>query len=178
MGDLHALVRRARWRASFGLYTGKMDDANMCLIRACAHALPLSPEHQANIIYTRDVGHHSGGWWKNPDYERCLHLSLSYRDQRGSLPHDRRQSAIIARAFFVDDVRLAWIEAPYSAEGKASDVWHYRVFCDPSWAPILPRGEVYHRANTPAGWRSFSDVHGLAAGEVDAPFLLEARDDG
>ena len=30
------------------------------------------------IILTRDVGYHSSGWWKNPDYERCYHLSISF----------------------------------------------------------------------------------------------------
>ena len=30
------------------------------------------------IILTRDVGYHTSGWWKNPDYERCYHLSISF----------------------------------------------------------------------------------------------------
>lgn len=29
-------------------------------------------------ILTRDIGYHSSGWWKNPDFERCLHLSISF----------------------------------------------------------------------------------------------------
>lgn len=30
------------------------------------------------IIFTRDEGAHTCGWWKNPDYERCYHLSISF----------------------------------------------------------------------------------------------------
>ena len=25
------------------------------------------------IVFTRDIGYHTSGWWKNPDYERCYH---------------------------------------------------------------------------------------------------------
>ena len=39
---------------------------------------------------------------------------------------------------------------------------------------ILPRGEVYSRDLTGAGWRSFSDIHGdVDMTTIDAPFLLE-----
>lgn len=32
----------------------------------------------AIVIMTRDIGYHTSGWWKNPDYERCFHVSISY----------------------------------------------------------------------------------------------------
>jgi hypothetical protein len=62
-----------------------------------------------------------------------------------------------------EKARLCWIEPPYSALGKASDIYHYRLFCDHAWQPIKPRGEVYDRRNTPAEWKSFSDLHGALA---------------
>lgn len=111
------------------------------------------------LILTRDVGYHSSGWWKNPDYERCFHLSLSYHSPGGeSLPQDHSQSALWIDAIFGDDKRYLWTESPYSHDGKRQDVWHYRVFCDPAWKAILPRGEVYSRELTEAGWKSYSDV--------------------
>jgi hypothetical protein len=31
-----------------------------------------------------DIGAHTSGWWKNPDYEACWHLSISYAEERGN----------------------------------------------------------------------------------------------
>lgn len=113
------------------------------------------------IMLTRDTGHHSSGLWKNPDYERCLHLSLSFRDPATGKPRprDKAASAIWVRAIFGNLERLVWTEPPVSERGKANDVWHYRVFfADEKFtAPILPRGEVYSKELTEAGWQSWSD---------------------
>lgn len=175
--SLDALVNFARLRAQRGYYNGKMNALNQQLIAACTHKYEDKRRGKcAVIIYSRDIGHHSGGWWKNPDYERCLHLSLSVRDSATwqPLPRDPKVFQEIANAFFADDARKAWIEGPYSREGKQSDVWHYRVFCDPSWSPIIPRHEVYSREFTETGWKSFSEIHGVSLDSVDAPFLAEA----
>lgn len=175
---LETLVAFARQRARRGLYDGRVTPENMGLMRVCTHHLTLGVERFAIILFTRDTGHHTSGWWKNPDYERCFHLSISYRATLTGAPldHDQRQSEIIARAFYDDEVRKVWIEGPYSPEGKARDVFHYRLFCDPSWAPLLPRGEVYSTDWTPADWRSFSDVHGYTPTQDQAPFLLAASE--
>lgn len=178
--NLEALVPFARFRAQRGLYDGRMTAANQYLIDICRHIYAFERERFALVLYTRDVGHHTNGWWKNPDYERCLHLSVSYRETRSgaSLDHDKAVSETLARAFFGDDVRHAWLEPPYSDHGKARDVWHYRVFCDPSWAPMTPRGEVYSREDTPGDWKSFSEVHGYTPEPDQAPFLLAASEAG
>jgi hypothetical protein len=48
---------------------------------------------------------------------------------------------------------------PYTKEGKAVDVWHYRFFIDKAtMLPLFPRGEVYSRELTEVGWKSFSEV--------------------
>lgn len=115
------------------------------------------------LIFTRDEGMHTSGWWKNPDYERCLHLSLSFRDPRTGEPtghHDRYLADEWCRLFFRHMCRLIWAEPPFSPEGKVHATWHYRVFMAEDWkTPILPRGEVYTREFTKAGWKSWSDVH-------------------
>ncbi len=174
--SLDALVNFAKLRAERGLYNGKVNEYSRQLIGDCTHWYEDKTRGQrAIIIYTRDVGHHSSGWWKNPDYERCLHLSLSVRDAvtQQPLPRERKLFQEISEAFFRAEARKAWIEGPYSPEGKQSDVWHYRVFCDPSWTPIMPRHEVYSREFTEIGWKSFSEIHGLGLDQVDAPFLTE-----
>ena len=129
-------------------------------------------ETGAHVILTRDTGHHACGWWKNPDYERCLHLSLSFfdpksRERRGQ---DREQAAEWVEAVFHSARRLVWTEPPCSEAGKKADVWHYRVFyADEAFRiPILPRGEVYSKELTEAGWLSWSDFHDEQAKEETA----------
>lgn len=106
------------------------------------------------IIFTRDIGYHSCGWWKNPDYERCYHLSISFPGGR-----NRRKEEYVLQKLFGGNCRLLWCEPPYSSEGKRAEVYHYRLFCDEGWQPIMPRGEVYSTQFTELGWKSFSELH-------------------
>lgn len=182
-GTLDALVPYAKTCALRWVYNGKADQRAMHMIAYCTHKLKLSPEHGAIIIFTRDNMHHAGGWFRNPDYEQCLHLSISYRVHHvgeilvdGYLPQQRNDSEKIAKAFFGDDAKLTWCEPPYSTEGKEADVWHYRLFCDPGWNPIKPRGEVYSKRNTPAEWKSFSEIHGYKPDAADAPFFARSSE--
>lgn len=71
-------------------------------------------------------------------------------------------------AFYGDAKRYVWAEPPYTPDGRRSETWHYRVFCDPSWSPIVPRGEVYSRELTEAGWLSFSDLEDAHARAIAA----------
>lgn len=150
-------------------YNGLATAANQALIESMtARHLPSG----TLIIFTRDAGMHSSGWWKNPDYERCWHLSLSFHDpitgEDG--PKDTKLTEEWLDAFYGDDCRYVWAEPPYSDGGKKADVWHYRVFCDPAWQPILPRGEVYSKEFTERGWMSFSDLknaHNRALAKLD-----------
>jgi len=146
--------------ARIGVFDGRMTIQNRRYMAGCTRTDLLTG---SNLIYTRDTGHHSSGWMKNPDYERCLHLSISYFDPVTGQPtghHDQRTSRRWLAAFFGDDARLAWAESPKTDAGRSRGVWHWRVFCDPSWEPILPRGEVYSTELTERGWKSFSEVQG------------------
>ena len=167
--NLNALVNFAKIRANVAVYNGKVNAANQYLIQSCKHIYKINPEVSCQIIYTRDSGHNSSGWWKNPEYERCLHLSLSFYSDitMQHLPFDKKEAEKIVQHFFGDDASKAWIEPPYSEEGKRVDSWHYRVFCDPSWTPIIPRKEVYSKDFTDAGFKSFSEIHGVALDDVD-----------
>lgn len=112
------------------------------------------------LLASRDVGHHSSGWFKNPDYERCEHLSLSFWDAMkddAPVPFDRTLAKEVLDVFFGSATRLIWEESPKTPGGIRTDAHHFRVFCDVNWQPILPRGEVYSRELTEAGWLSWSD---------------------
>lgn len=126
------------------------------------------------LMFTRDTGHHSAGWFKNPDYERCWHLSISFRDPETGEPRpfDHAESERWTKMFFRGSTEKVWCEPPCTPEGKANGVYHYRLFCDEGWQPIKPRGEVYSRELTEKGWKSFSEIHG----EKDAGIEAEIRD--
>jgi hypothetical protein len=176
--ELGPLLRFAKLRALRGTYDGTVGRRNMALIQQCAHLYAINPEASARMIYTRDAGHHSGGWFKNPDYERCLHLSISFcvNPTDAPLPFDRKQAELIARAVYGDDCAKAWVEPPCSPEGIKCEVYHYRLFCDAGWNPIVPRREVYSREDTPAGWKSFSEIHGWSPAVEQAPWLKSASE--
>ena len=62
------------------------------------------------------------------------------------------------RAFFGGDFGKVWSESPKSRAGQEVGVWHWRLFCDAHWRPILPRKEVYSKDFTELGWKSASEV--------------------
>jgi len=140
--------------------------------RYCASCRVADTETGALLIFTRDVGMHTCGWFRNPDFERCEHLSISplasagLTDGQGRplrMPElNRAMTARWVRAFWGDDARRAWAESPKSragiAQGIAQGVMHWRVFCDAAWKPLTPRGEVYSAEFTEMGWRSASEV--------------------
>jgi len=159
-------VRGLRRLAARGTYDGTPRTwpyAERCI------AVHRGIEFWTKLMFTRDDGLHSSGWWKNPDYERCCHLSLSFFHAIAQEPAPQ-QSALArewCELFFGNDCRLLWVEPPYSDHGRRADVYHYRLFCDPAWKPILPRGEVYTREFTERGWKSFSDVHNAHLVEME-----------
>jgi hypothetical protein len=114
------------------------------------------------LIYTRDVGMHTSGWLKNPDYERCVHLSISFRNPLNldePIPFEKKIAQEWVECFFGEYKRFVVCEMPVSTDGKRFDVHHYRIFCDENWFPIIPRGEVYSTEFTELGWKSFSELH-------------------
>ena len=158
--SMEKMVRALRLYAETGIFSGIIrSEFNNTYLDSCR---AYHRQTGSMLIYTRDSGYHTGGWWKNPDYERCYHLSVSFRDPETDAPrpYDKKIAAQWVKALFGNDDRLTWCEPPYTPEGKVCDVYHYRLFCDPSWTPIKPRGEVYSRDFTEKGWKSFSDLHG------------------
>lgn len=167
-------VAELRRRAQHGIFNGRADAVGLRYIRHCTFDDQVT---RARLIFTRDSGHHTSGWLKNPDYELCWHLSTSSLpsvlilpgEQRGEL--DKATLRAWVRAFFGSDIRSLWSESPKSDVGKARGVWHWRLFCDQHWQPITPRKEVYSLEFTEAGWRSASQVLG-----EDQHFVSETED--
>jgi hypothetical protein len=176
-----SVIGAIRRPAHYGVSTGRLNtQLEQSYFARCGHF------HWATgtiILFTHDTGHHTGGWFKNPDFERCQHLSLSFiapwpdrpddelgnwrrigmmmptlHDQYGRLPFNRTLAEIWVKAIFRDDRRLLWSEGPFSENGRVAMVNHFRLFCDRAWTPIKPRGEVYSRELTEAGWQSYSDI--------------------
>jgi len=144
--------------AKTGAFDGRETPANMNYMRICSYDHHLTG---TRLIFTRDTGHHTSGWFKNPDYERCLHLSMSAM-QSHTIGRAVDMSPELQRryleAFFGDAAQLAWSETPKSPEGIRRGVMHWRVFCDERWLPIKPRGEVYSLEFTEKGWQSASEL--------------------
>lgn len=172
-----AVASELRRRAKHGLFDGRESPEGWRYIRHCRVE---DNTTGTRLIFTRDAGHHTSGWLKNPDYERCWHLSTSPIPSLILLPGqqqlaelDRGMRAAWVKAFFGEDLRYLWSESPKTPEGKRNDVWHWRLFCDEHWVPLLPRKEVYSREFTEEGWRSASQV--LAE---DGHYVLEREDGG
>lgn len=156
-----AIANHLRASAESGIWHGEGITAYFERCRIM-HVSPRDPGRGTLLIFTREDGYHTSGWWKNPDYERCYHLSLSGWDA-GSDPmvsrsFDPGEAETWVRLMFGPDARYAWRESAISDDGRAKGVEHWRVFCDPRWRAIKPRGEVYGKEFTERGWLSFSDV--------------------
>lgn len=174
-----SVVFEIRRRAQYGISRGRDDTLQeRKYYRVCTwfHGATGSV-----VMFTRDSGHHSSGWMKNPDYERCLHLSLSFKEPLERSPDHLVNLDVMSRlgapplrqrdfdwslagqwviSILHPHSHLAWHEGPFSREGKIAGVRHFRVFCDPAWVPWKPRGEVYNLDFTEKGWKSWSDIQG------------------
>jgi len=152
-----AMTAYAKTDAFDGTATGQL------YLSMCRH---VDPQSGHVVLFTRDSGHHTSGWLRNPDYERCYHLSLSpIPNQVISAYQSMEPDADITRmwceAFFGEHFPLAWSESPKSAVGRQCGVWHWRVFADEHWEPFKPRGEVYSSLVTELGWKSATEVFEL-----------------
>ena len=181
-----SVIRVIKSRALAAICDGRQNARNAAYMDLCAH---FHGHSGTLILFSRDEGHHSSGWMKNPDFERCWHLSLSFRTPFPTWPEERianpralaQLGAVIGLAPFdwklarqwVDavlgsDAKLAWTESPKSPQGLELGVMHWRVFADESWQAIKPRGETYSKQLTEAGWQSWSDQNIERPSHVDA----------
>jgi hypothetical protein len=159
------ILAGAIWRRAFEVppIDGNLNAETMHRIRLCTLDDDVTG---LRVMFTRDTGHHTSGWMKNPDFERCLHLSISparlvkNATRIGMGDGSRALVNLWVRSILKDGERLALYESAKTPEGKAHEVEHWRVFCDPVWTPFKPRGEVYASDNTPVDWKSWTEVAG------------------
>ncbi len=153
-------IQQIRFMAeSLPVYTGDDRPQNYYVISRCRWTHYRSG---SMLIYTRDGMFHDSGWIKNPTFNQCYHLSLSFYDGAHAqrLPQNRKLADLWCKLLFGSaHLSKLLVESPKSDEGKALDVWHYRLFTDPHWQPIIPHGEPYHTLLTETGWRSWSERH-------------------
>lgn len=155
--DMDYVVRQLRRRAKTGINRGRGMDF--------PYQVYCTMEHRATgtkLIYTRDAGHHTSGWLKNPQYERCLHLSLTfweYPEMVRPRPFEPQLARLWVEAFFGEHCAKLWEEGPFSAIGRINNCRHWRLFCDEHWVPRMPVGEVYSTELTEIGWKSWSELH-------------------
>jgi hypothetical protein len=155
---MRAVAADLRLRAARWSFDGRETQANYARLFHSRYDCNLTG---ARLFFTRDVGHHSSGWLKNPDYERCWHLSISFFDPETGQPTrhlDRRLAGLWAQTFFGEHLPKVWVESAKSKQGQAMQVQHWRLFADEHWDPIIPRGEVYSTELTELGWRTSSQV--------------------
>jgi hypothetical protein len=113
------------------------------------------PGRKTSILLTFDQGTHASGWWRNSEYDRCLHLSLTHPPDRRLIadpnnlpaiqsPSDKEVAAWAAAVFGPHTDKL-WIEPAASALDpyRRPNVPHIRLFLNRDNYPILPTGEVY-----------------------------------
>lgn len=134
-------VQKMRFKAFLEPWDGKKDI--LLRYRQIFKSLTDS-ESFTSIIITFDVGYHNSGWWKNSQYDRCLHLSISMNDGKNvSKSTEEEINAWIDLVFkdtHPDAMKWLWHETGF----KHKTVDHYRLFYSKiTNQPILPQGQVY-----------------------------------
>lgn len=152
--SMRPLARSMRQHADNGFFDGQNSDTIYFMLAKRIHTIT-----GTQLLFTRDIGYHSCGWFKNPDYERCYHLSLSFWDMQTKQPrpYEYKLARTWVNIFYGDWTRYIWTESNHRP--IPSTPHHYRVMCDPAWQPIIPRGEVYSTEFTELGWKSYSELN-------------------
>lgn len=148
------IVRDMRFKAFTNKWNGTEAELRK-ILHVCRHQLPgiTCPDALVTILLTYDYGHHACGWWKNSQYDECLHLSISISGHRkGSNFKMLREPEQVTAAEL-----HAWSEAIFAPLGpdvmkwlwlehgkKTKAIEHVRLFYSKiTQEPILPTGEVY-----------------------------------
>lgn len=150
--EMRQLAQQMKQHAERGHFDGQNNNTHYFIMA--------NQTHQATgtlLLFTRDIGYHSCGWFKNPDYERCYHLSISFWDVETEepRPYEHKLAELWCNIFYGHWTRYIWTES--NQRPIPSTPHHYRVMCDPNWQPIIPRGEVYSKEFTEQGWKSWTE---------------------
>lgn len=141
------------------------------------------PGRPTRVLLSLDVGYHASGWWKNEEYERCLHVSVSHpRPDRPKLwtpKHELGDAGGVGMdletptddevrswgdAIFGLANRWTWLEPAASVFDpyRRPNVVHLRLFLTLELEPTKPVGEPYGLTSAP--WSE--KVRGSIGGDV------------
>lgn len=143
------------------------------------------PGRPTNVLCSFDQHYHGSGWFKNSDYEQCLHVSVSHVGDTQELRHipaelgggvtvaptlETASDAEVwawAVAFFGDDAPKAWLEPACSPLDpyRMPNIAHVRLYYDQAMHPFMPEGEVY-TLKPLAGLSPAKITEGAAGGDV------------
>lgn len=167
------IARAMRREADRGWYIGTAETLDAYGSRRVLQSRA-EPELLISLLLTKDKMHHSVGWWRNAEYEYCIHASMSSLTSEDAAKHDRKLRLMAgtgfkvpmppyveipdldlrswAHAIFGEHVNKVWFEpggtdprlTREEARGR-SHMKHLRMFLDPeTFEPFIPKGEVYH----------------------------------
>jgi hypothetical protein len=168
-----AIAGEMRAEASRGWYIGTMETLQAFGARRVVDSRA-EPELVVSILLTKDKMHHSVGWWRNAEYEYCIHASMAALTAEDAEAHNRKIRLLSgtgfnipkppyveipdldlrswAYAIFGEHVNKVWFEpggtdprlTKEEAHGR-SVMKHLRLFLEPeTFQPFIPKGEVYH----------------------------------
>lgn len=149
------------------------------------------PGRPTRVLVSFDYGYHASGWFKNSDYEQCLHVSVSHPrtdrplvpkvDKVGQLgpagtsyagldldaPSDSELRAW-GVAFFAECAPMSWLEPPCSPLDpyRQPGVGHLRLYYDRQGLPFMPEGEPYLLKPWKDGTSPAKVTEGAAGGDV------------
>lgn len=140
------------------------DTPLTCPLHALQTTAITEPGRPTQVRCSFDHHYHGSGWFKNSDYEQCLHVSVSHvsageREVR-HIPAELGGGTVLApklesptnaevwawaEAFFGADAPKAWLEPPASVLDlyRMPNIAHVRLYYDLEMRPFMPEGEVY-----------------------------------
>jgi hypothetical protein len=128
----------------------------------------LEPGRPTRILCTFDYNYHGSGWFKNSEFEQCLHVSVSHPHWDRSRVHVDKTGQLGAgagaryagydletpteeecwewgKAFFGEHAPKAWIEPAASVLDlyRSPNIVHLRLYYDEHLEPFMPTAEPY-----------------------------------
>lgn len=178
------MVSRVRTHAFQHPWRG--DTPLTCPLHAIQTTAVTEPGRPTQVRCSFDTHYHGSGWFKNSDYEQCLHVSVSHVDRGMTevrhIPPDLGGGTVMApkletpsttevwawaRAFFGEDAPKAWLEPAASVLDpyRMPNIVHVRLYYDMAMRPFMPEGEVYDLKPL-AGVSPEKITEGAAGGDV------------
>lgn len=149
LADEMALIAARLFRRSRGwVHRGEVGRAMLRELERCT--VDHGPT-RTRVMLTRDAGMHSSGWLRNPEFERCFHLSLSPfpDDVHVTIPHVEATRSRIEAAW----VRTVYREHTPVYVARAAVHGRREAAAGRALAPVLQP-----RVAAELGWRSASQV--------------------